>query len=44
VTSELEHRLDHLPLTAPIAYASSVRTAEGLEYPVAERIRPTQRG
>lgn len=44
VTSELEEHLDLVPLAAPIAYASSVRTPEGREYPVPARIRSATRG
>jgi len=44
VTSELEGKLDLVPLTAPIAYSNSGRTPEGCEYPVATRIRSAKRG
>jgi len=44
VTSELEGRLDLVPLTAPIAYSNSGRTPEGRESPVATRIRSARRG
>jgi hypothetical protein len=43
VTPELEEQLDLVVLTAPVAYASSVRSQQGREYPVTERVRPAAR-
>jgi hypothetical protein len=39
VTPRLEEQLDMLPLTTPIAYASTMRTRDGRQYPVTERVR-----
>ena len=43
VTPELEEQLDLAVLTTPVAYASSMRSPEGREYPATERVRPPVR-
>ena len=43
VTPALEEQLDLAVLIAPVAYASSMRTSQGREYPVTERVRPAAR-
>ena len=43
VTPELEEQLDLVALTTPVAYASSMRSPRGGEYPVTERVRPAAR-
>jgi hypothetical protein len=43
VTPELEAQLDLAVLSTPVAYASSMRSPQGGEYPVTERVRPTAR-
>lgn len=43
VTPRLEEQLDLIPLATPIAYASSMRSPAGREYPVTERVRPADR-
>jgi hypothetical protein len=39
VTPRLEEQLDMIPLTTPVAYASTMRTRDGRLYPVTERVR-----
>ena len=43
VTPWLEGQLDLIPLSTPVAYASSMRSPGGREYPVTERVRPAAR-
>jgi hypothetical protein len=39
VTQRLEEQLDLIPLTTPVAYASTMRLRDGRQYPVTERVR-----
>jgi len=39
VTPDLDEQLDQIPMTTPIAYASTMRTPDGRQYPVTERVR-----
>jgi hypothetical protein len=39
ITPRLEEQLDLITLSAPIAYASSMRARGGTQYPVTERVR-----
>jgi hypothetical protein len=43
VTPWLEEQLDLIPISTPIAYASTMRTRDGRQYPVTERVRPADR-
>jgi hypothetical protein len=43
ITPALEEQLDLIPLSTPVAYARTMRTREGKEYPVTERVRPAAR-
>jgi len=43
ITPALEEQLDLIPLSTPVAYARTMRTRLGDEYPVTERVRPAAR-
>src|SRR5204863_479999 len=43
ITPALEEQLDLVPLSTPVAYARAMRTRQGNEYPVTERVRPAAR-
>lgn len=43
VSPWLEEQLDVIPIATPIAYASTMRSPDGGEYPVTERVRSADR-
>jgi len=43
ITPALEEQLDLVPLSTPVAYARAMRSPQGNEYPVTERVRPAAR-
>lgn len=43
VSPWLEEQLDLIPIETPIAYASTMRSPDGGEYPVTERVRSADR-
>lgn len=43
ITPGLEEQIDLIPLATPVAYARTMRTRQGDEYPVTDRVRPVAR-
>ena len=43
ITPALEEQLDLVPLRVPVAYARTMRTRQGNEYPITERVGPAAR-
>jgi hypothetical protein len=43
VSPWLEEQLDLIPIETPIAYASTMHSRDGAEYPVTERVRSADR-
>lgn len=39
LTPALEEQIDLVPLATPVAYARTMRTRQGNEYPITERVR-----